>query len=518
MGFPPVNYVEADGSPSTYPYKVILPNASLTDNGDSTVTISFIIDAADVIKDTHIDWGTGAGQVSADDIPDGATNAIITLTQETNFETAYTHSQDNSQAHSDYMLNTTDSAAGPYSFTGTAPQLTLGSNSLGITYTGTFVLRDGQTANDVTINTTKLTTASYTAQFPDKASGTHDIAFGTITNTQVAYADTNGDLTSSKNMTFSGSMLTIGAAGTTGAIVLYSEQGATDYTMTLKPNAAMTANTTFYLPATDPPTVTQLMTMTTGGVMGFQAGTSGQVLFWSGTNTLGEDADFTFLTDTLTVTKIAATTFTSKTTYTAVAGSTTEGDLWNDSTQHTLQSFTSGIEQSLVGCIFTSTADADVAGAVEGNAETSMIGTGVGTLTLPANFFTVGKTVRVTVRGYYSTAATANTTIWKAKLGSTAVITSPTAAPSTSRTNQSWGVTFDLTCRTTGASGTIQGSGFTFASAGVSWSLGRMMDFNATSAVVVDTTASQVIDLTCTLGGTLVDVWVSTNVTVEVLN
>src|SRR4030042_875961 len=47
----------------------------------------------DNVKDTHIDWGTGAGQVSADDIPDGSTNVIITSTQETNFGTAYTHSQ-----------------------------------------------------------------------------------------------------------------------------------------------------------------------------------------------------------------------------------------------------------------------------------------------------------------------------------------------------------------------------------------------------------------------------------------
>jgi len=48
---------------------------------------------ADGIKDTYVDWGTNAGQVSADDVPDGSTKVIITSTQETNFETAYTHSQ-----------------------------------------------------------------------------------------------------------------------------------------------------------------------------------------------------------------------------------------------------------------------------------------------------------------------------------------------------------------------------------------------------------------------------------------
>lgn len=66
---------------------------------------SAIADAINTVDDTHIDWGTGANQVSADDVPDGSTYAIITLTQETNFETGFTHSQDNTQAHSDYLKN-----------------------------------------------------------------------------------------------------------------------------------------------------------------------------------------------------------------------------------------------------------------------------------------------------------------------------------------------------------------------------------------------------------------------------
>jgi len=41
---------------------------------------------ADGIKDTMIDFGTGAGQVSADDIPDGSTNVMVTATQETNWD------------------------------------------------------------------------------------------------------------------------------------------------------------------------------------------------------------------------------------------------------------------------------------------------------------------------------------------------------------------------------------------------------------------------------------------------
>lgn len=45
-----------------------------------------IQDVIDVIKNTHVDWGSDAEQVSADDIPDGITYAIVTKTQENNWE------------------------------------------------------------------------------------------------------------------------------------------------------------------------------------------------------------------------------------------------------------------------------------------------------------------------------------------------------------------------------------------------------------------------------------------------
>ena len=110
----------ANSAPNNADYLVGTTNASLSAEIVVGTTPGGILGGTwasptidiDSINDTHIDWGTGANQVSADDIPDGATNAIITLTQETNFETAYTHSQDNTQAHSDYLLNTTDQLDG----------------------------------------------------------------------------------------------------------------------------------------------------------------------------------------------------------------------------------------------------------------------------------------------------------------------------------------------------------------------------------------------------------------------
>lgn len=52
------------------------PNALLTAGTDN-------------VKDTHIDWGSGAGQVNLDDIPTGSTNVPFTSTLKTNYDTAY---------------------------------------------------------------------------------------------------------------------------------------------------------------------------------------------------------------------------------------------------------------------------------------------------------------------------------------------------------------------------------------------------------------------------------------------
>ena len=56
-----------------------------THTGDVTGSDALTI-GADKVNNTHIDWGTGTNQVSADDIPDGATNVIITATQETKLD------------------------------------------------------------------------------------------------------------------------------------------------------------------------------------------------------------------------------------------------------------------------------------------------------------------------------------------------------------------------------------------------------------------------------------------------
>lgn len=405
---------------------------------------------------------------------------------------------------------------GAQTFWSAAPQLTLGRAS---TTEGRIRLYDAQSANYADVGVSKLTTAAYTVEFPDHAAGTVNPVFGSGLGTYLAYWSSSTDLTGSKNLIVDGAnaKLTLGAAGTSGQLALFSEQGATDRTATLKPNAAMTSDATFFLPA-DEPAGTYLMTMTSGGVMGFDSST--YLTTATAASTYVELAG-----DTMTGGLILPAGTTSVVPLRIPAGaahsSQTEGNIWNDSTQKAIQTYVDGVKQTQTTCLFTATADADVAGGVEGTTETSLIGTGVGTLTLPANFLVAGKTIRVTVRGYVTTAATSNTCTFRAKLGSVAVITSAASAPTTGQSNRSWFATFDMTCRTTGATGTVYGQGSIVNLIGTSFTsiaTTKMLEFSSTSAAVVDTTSSNAIDFTLQLGGTNADTWTSTDVTVEILN
>jgi len=63
-----------------------------------------------------------------------------------------------------------------------------------------------------------------------------------------------------------------GATDATGQFSMYSDQGATDWIVSLNPNASMTGHANFYLPP-DEPAGTYLLNMTTGGVIGYDTNT-----------------------------------------------------------------------------------------------------------------------------------------------------------------------------------------------------------------------------------------------------
>ncbi len=97
---------------------------------------------------------------------------------------------------------------------------------------------------------------------------------------------------------------------------------------------------------------------------------------------------------------------------------------------------------------YVATADKTVANTTT---ETTLFGTGEGSLTLPANYLRTGRTIKIDIRGRLAATGNPNRTI-KLKLGST-VITSlgPTAIASVSGTVE-FRIQLLLTCRAAGAS------------------------------------------------------------------
>jgi hypothetical protein len=158
-------------------------------------------------------------------------------------------------------------------------------------------------------------------------------------------------------------------------------------------------------------------------------------------------------------------------------------------------SFPDGINMALDGTIFTQTADKSVSNTTN---ETSIVGTGVGGLTLPANFFVAGKTIRVTMSGVYSTVAiTGDTVTIKVKYGSTVLASKATTALVTGGTNLFWASEVLVTCRTTGATGTVQVSGGVIYQVAGSATVEDELN-NGVSTTTLDTTASGLFDITVT--------------------
>jgi hypothetical protein len=189
--------------------------------------------------------------------------------------------------------------------------------------------------------------------------------------------------------------------------------------------------------------------------------------------------------------------------------SANSGDVWHDATQKTTYINNAGVNQSHSGTLFTQTADATCANTTT---ETTLTSTGVGTLTLPANFFVAGKTIKLQAYGFHSSTSGATVTI-RVKLGSTTILT----ATGSSGSDTNAGIIMDtvITCRTTGASGTVAGQG-------VYTEIGNTPNFRQmtnTAAVTVDTTTSQAITMTAQWSAAAAGRTITvTNLSVQVLN
>ena len=175
------------------------------------------------------------------------------------------------------------------------------------------------------------------------------------------------------------------------------------------------------------------------------------------------------------------------------------------------------IREALAGCIFTQTADKTVTNTVS---ETTIIGTGVGTLTLPANFFVAGKTIRLRIGGIYSTPALSTpSVVINIKYGSTVLATVTTTGLLAGASALKFEGEVLITCRTTGATGTVMTHGDIEYSTGVAGTVNIDTLNNGGAATTIDTTASSLLDVTVTWDtATTTRIATSIVTTVEVVN
>lgn len=198
----------------------------------------------------------------------------------------------------------------------------------------------------------------------------------------------------------------------------------------------------------------------------------------------------------------------------AAYGGTVEGDYWNDFTQKCLIGYLSGMKQFDVRATFVQTDDKTITNT---NVETTLFGAGLGTLTFPANFFVVGKTVRIKLVGVLTQPVAGPNWTWRVKLGGVTLATSA-AVTHAAETNRVWLMEFLLTCRTTGAGGTVIGQGGVYHYETGGPASVALAELPMTATAALDTTAARTLDVTLQLSAA--DAGQSnltTNATVEVI-
>jgi hypothetical protein len=181
-----------------------------------------------------------------------------------------------------------------------------------------------------------------------------------------------------------------------------------------------------------------------------------------------------------------------------------DGDIWHDATRDTLQAFVAGIKHTLGGVLFNSTASVTHQNSIT---ETSLVGSGIGTMTLPAAILVAGKKLRFRASGVMVcdavTPGTMAFTLYHNTSVST-VTTTQTPPLLGVGTERKWSMELDLTIR---SSTTCIGQGWiTIASSGVAaavWEFGTGDVAAAIAAGLVDFKLDwQVADadniLTCT--------------------
>lgn len=141
--------------------------------------------------------------------------------------------------------------------------------------------------------------------------------------------------------------------------------------------------------------------------------------------------------------------------------------------------------------IFKQTADKSITNTAS---ETSLFGTGIGSLTIPANMLVAGDYIRVNMQGFLSSANSAENFTFKVKMGSTTLV-SITGAMFPNLSEAVIDITLNIAVRSIGASGSVRPAGnimIEIRSAGYA----AMVRLQTSSDITIDTTASQTLDIT----------------------
>lgn len=148
---------------------------------------------------------------------------------------------------------------------------------------------------------------------------------------------------------------------------------------------------------------------------------------------------------------------------------------------------TLGLSAFTAAGLFSQTASVTVGNTTS---ETTILGAGAGSLTLQANYLTVGRTVKVFVQGVHS-ATGGPTARVRVKLGGTTLLDTG-AVTSTNQTDGSFAVEATITCRSTGVTGTVFAQGFYLEGDAVT----SPFSLAATGTATINTTTTNAIDVT----------------------
>lgn len=187
------------------------------------------------------------------------------------------------------------------------------------------------------------------------------------------------------------------------------------------------------------------------------------------------------------------------------------GDIWHEGSK--LAWYVNDLLHYQVANIYSQITTVTIANTVT---ETTILNPGQ---TLPEDYLTVGKTINIKACGFISTTGTPTIDV-RFKLGAVTVANTGALSPNSALSNNYFEINLTLTCRTTGAGGTI------FSQGVVKWkdTAGASNNYDAielvnTATDAIDTTIANVIDLTFQWGTASASNTISiTNVEIQTSN